>query len=107
LKPKIIHIPQTTPIETWAAENKSEIMGAIYDNLFEFAESEEEDRVVLQVVSGPKVRGRIRKDYLALNADFILAKEDMSEIISNLLEHYVEVEEYEKCSELLKLKNKI
>lgn len=107
MKPKVIHISENTPIEEWVGEHKSEIMDAIYTNVFEFAESEEEDRVVLQVVSGPKFRSRIRKDYLALNADFILAKEDMDEAISNLLNHYIETEEYEKCAELQKLKNRL
>lgn len=107
MKPKIIHISESTPIETWASENKSEIMSAIYDNIFEFAESDEEDRVVLQIVAGPKVRGRIRKDYLAMNADFILAKEDMIETVDTLMEYLVDLEEYEKCAELQKLKNKL
>ncbi len=107
MKPKVIHISENIPIETWASENKSEIMEAIYGNIFEFADSEEEDRIVLQIVAGPKVRGRVRKDYLAMNADFILAKEDMNETVDTLMEYLVDMEEYEKCAELQKLKNKL
>ena len=29
------------------------------------------------------------------------------EILDGMIDYYVEVEEYEKCSELLKLKNKL
>lgn len=107
MKPKIIHIKENTPIDKWAEENKSQIMDALYENVFEFVESEEEDRVVLQLISGNVVRGRLRRENVGLNIDFIIAKEDISETIDKLMEHLVEVEEYEKCAELLKLKNKI
>lgn len=107
MKPKKIHIKENTPIDKWAEENKSQIMDALYENVFEFVESEEEDRVVLQLISGNVVRGRMRRENVGLNIDFIIAKEDISETIDKLMEHLVEVEEYEKCAELLKLKNKI
>lgn len=107
MKPKRIHIKENTPIDEWAEENKSQIMDALYENVFEFVESEEEDRVVLQLISGNVVRGRLRRENVGLNIDFIIAKEDISQTIDKLMEHLVEAEEYEKCAELLKLKNKI
>lgn len=107
MKPKKIHIKENIPVDKWAEENKSEIMDALYQNVFEFVESDEEDRVVLQLVAGDLVRGRLRKENVQLNIDFIIARDDISETIDKLIEHLVEVEEYEKCAELQKLKNKL
>lgn len=107
MKPKIIHIKDNIPVEKWAEQNKSQIMDTLYENIFDFIDSDEEDRVVIQLVAGDLVRGKLRKENVELNVDFIMAREDISETIDKLLEHLVEVEEYEKCAELVKLKNKI
>jgi hypothetical protein len=40
-----------------------------------------------------------------MNVDFIISKEDIKETLQKLLEHCIEVEEYEKCAELVKLQN--
>jgi len=49
MKPKQIKIDFNTPIEQWAENNKGVIMDSIYDNVFEFMDSDEDDRIVLQV----------------------------------------------------------
>jgi hypothetical protein len=112
MKPKQIKIDFNTPIEKWADDNKCVIMDSIYDNVFEFMDSEEDDRVVLQVQpvkqQEKKIKGSIKifKLQSPLNVDFIISKDDIQLTLKKLLEHYIEVEEYEKCSKIVKLQNR-
>ena len=106
MKPKEIHMEGRVPINVWASDNKSTIMNAIYDNVFEFVRSNEEDRIVLRIIAGPKqVRRPQSINDISMNVDFIISKEDIKETLEKLLEHCIEVEEYEKCAELVKLQN--
>ena len=105
MEPKKIHIEFDTPIEEWAQENKTVIMDSIYNNVFEFVDSDESDRVVLQVV--PKLSKKTKRPQNfkipPLNVDFIISKEDIDVTLEKLLEHMIEVEEYEKCAKIHKL----
>jgi len=94
------------PINEWANDNKSTIMDAIYENVFEFLESKEEDRIVLRIIAGPqKVRRPQSINDIPMNVDFIISKQDIHETLQKLLEHCIEVEEYERCAEIVKLQN--
>ena len=106
MKPKQIKIDFNTPIEKWADENKGVIMDSIYENVFEFMESDEDDRVILQVQPILKQERTVRRAILPqspFNVDFIISKDDIDLTLRKLLEHMVEVEEYEKCAEIVKL----
>jgi hypothetical protein len=82
-------------------------MNAIYDNVFDFVRSKEEDRIVLRIIAGPqKVRRPQSINDIPMNVDFIISKEDIQETLQKLLEHCIEVEEYEKCAEIVKLQNR-
>ena len=108
MKPKQIKIDFNTPIEKWADENKSVIMDSIYENVFEFIESDEDDRVVLQVQPVLKQEKALRRAVplqSPFNVDFIISKDDIDLTLRKLLEHMVEIEEYEKCAEIVKLQN--
>ena len=106
MKPKEIHMEGRVPINEWASDNKSTIMNAIYDNVFDFVRSNEEDRIVLRIIAGPqKVRRPQSINDIPMNVDFIISKEDIKETLEKLLEHCIEVEEYEKCAEIVKLQN--
>ena len=106
MKPKEIHMEGRVPINEWASDNKSTIMNAIYDNVFEFIRSDEQDRIVLRIIAGPKkVRRPQSINDIPMNVDFIISKEDIKETLEKLLEHCIEVEEYEKCAEIVKLQN--
>ena len=106
MKPKEIHMEGRVPINEWANDNKSTIMNAIYENVFEFIRSDEEDRIVLRIIAGPqKVRRPQSINDIPMNVDFIISKEDIKETLEKLLEHCIEVEEYEKCAEIVKLQN--
>jgi hypothetical protein len=106
MKPKKIQIDLGTPIEQWADANRGVIMDSIYSNVFDFINSKEEDRVVLQIT--PKIPQRSRIQIPAdqiTNVDFIISKDDIDLTLHKMLEYYVEVEEYEKCAEIVKLQN--
>lgn len=106
MTPKRIYIDFGTPIEQWADANKGVIMDSIYSNVFDFIESEEDDRVVLQV--SPKIgnKPRIpRQIEPPINVDFIISKDDIDLTLKKMMDYYIEVEEYEKCAEILKLQN--
>ena len=106
MKPKKIQVALGTPIERWADENRGLIMDSIYYNLSEFIESEEDDRVVLQVIPTMMQRSRLQKDMeLPMNVDFIISKDDIDLTIKKVLDYYVEIEEYEKCAEIVKMQN--
>ena len=107
MTPKRIYIDFGTPIETWADENKGIIMDSIYSNVFDFIDSEEDDRVILQV--SPKLSQRVKRPLVSkeppINVDFIISKDDIQLTLQKMLEYYIEVEEYEKCAEIHKLQN--
>jgi len=106
MKPKQIKIDFNTPIERWADANRGIIMNSIYENVFEFMYSDEEDRVILQVQPVLKQEKAMRRDLppqSPFNVDFIISKDDIDLTLTKLLEHMVEVEEYEKCAEIVKL----
>ncbi len=111
MKPKQIKIDFNTPIEQWAENNKGVIMDSIYDNVFEFMQSDEDDRVVLQVQpvkeQERRIKGSIRTFKLEapINVDFIISKDDIQLTLRKLLEYYIETEEYERCAEIVKLQN--
>ncbi len=111
MKPKQIKIDFNTPIEQWAENNKGVIMDSIYDNVFEFMDSDEEDRVILQVQpvkeQERRIKGSMRTFKLEspINVDFIISKDDIQLTLRKLLEYYIEVEEYERCAEIVKLQN--
>jgi len=109
MKPKKIKIDFNIPIETWVDENKCIIMNSIYENVFEFVDSEENDRIILQIhpdMGKEKNRRRINSDQSPVNVDFIISKLDIDLTIKKLLEHMIEIEEYEKCAEIVKLQNR-
>jgi len=104
MKPKKIQIEIGTPIEKWADENKGVIMDSIYSNVFDFIESKEDDRIVLQITPKINQRSRIQKPMeIPMNVDFIISKDDIDLTLGKMMEYYIEVEEYEKCAEIHKL----
>ena len=107
MTPKKIYIEFGTPIEEWADNNKGVIMDSIYSNVFDFVESEEDDRVVLQV--SPKMPQKIRRPMAfkepPINVDFIISKDDIDLTLRKMMEYYIEVEQYERCVEIQKLQN--
>ena len=103
---KKIQIALGTPIEKWADENRGVIMDSIYYNLSEFIESQEDDRVILQVIPTMNQRNRVQNSIEPpMNVDFIISKDDIDLTIKKVLDYYIEIEEYEKCAEIVKMQN--
>lgn len=106
MTPKRIYIDFGTPIEEWADNNKGVIMDSIYTNVFDFIESEEDDRIILQISPKPrKLKRPVFPPEIPMNVDFIISKDDIDLTLKKMMEYYIEVEEYEKCAEILKLQN--
>ena len=106
MKPKEIHMEGRVPINEWAMDNKNIIMDAIYENVFDFVRGKEDDRIVLRIIAGPqKVRRPQSINDIPMNVDFIISKDDINQTLEKLLEHCIEVEEYERCAEIVKLQN--
>jgi hypothetical protein len=106
MTPRKIYIDFGIPIEKWADENKGVIMDSIYSNVFDFVESEETDRVILQISPKPqKMRRPTFSPEPPINVDFIISKDDIDLTLKKMMDYYIEVEEYEKCAEILKLQN--
>ena len=106
MKPKEIHMEGRVPINEWAMDNKNIIMDAIYENVFDFVRGKEDDRIVLRIIAGPqKVRRPQSINDIPINVDFIISKDDINQTLEKLLEHCIEVEEYERCAEIVKLQN--
>jgi hypothetical protein len=106
MKVKKIQIDMSVPIHEWAEENKGLIMDSIYDNVFEFMQSEEDDRIILQVTPMMKKVKRVMElKEPPVNVDFIISKDDIDVTLEKMLEYYIQVEEYEKCAKIHKLQN--
>lgn len=108
MEPEEIYIDTTTPIPVWALSNKDKIMNALYDNIFDFVNNKEDRRCVLRVISQLKTHTAVKKlQRNGVKVEFIISKNDINETIDKLIEHLEEIEEYEKCGELIKLKKKV
>lgn len=88
------------------AENKGVIMDTIYENIFDFAETDEDDRIVLELVTTPKVVRSGTTKYLdSIQVSFTITKDEMDMTLDKLLLHMESSEQYEKCAKIVKLKN--
>ena len=104
MKPKKIEIDFTIPLEKWADANIGIIMDSIYSNVFDFIQSKDDDRIVLQIIPKSIRRSRLQnQENSPVKVDFIISKDDIDLTLHKMLEYYVEVEEYEKCAEIYKL----
>jgi hypothetical protein len=104
MKPKRIEIDFTIPIEEWADENRGVIMDSIYSNVFDFLESKDDDRIILQIIPILTKKSRMqRPTEPPVKVDFIISKEDIDLTLKKMMDYYIEVEEYEKCAEIHKL----
>ena len=106
MKTKKIYIDSGVSLEVWADTHRYQIIDCLYDNIFEFAHGDELKRVVLKVIARPDVNlsgNQIDK----MIFDFMLVRDDIDTTIDALIRNFEEIEDYEKCSELVKLKNEL
>jgi hypothetical protein len=104
MKPRKIEIDFTIPIEEWADENRGVIMDSIYSNVFDFIQSTDDDRIILQIIPILNKKSRMQRPAEPpVKVDFIISKEDIDLTLKKMMDYYIEVEEYEKCAEIHKL----
>ena len=91
----------------WVDENRFEIVNCLYDNIFDFTKSDDLNRVVLKVISTiPSANSKkVKENWITF--DFMLVRDDIDVSIDALIRNFEEIEDYEKCSELVKLKNEL
>ena len=97
MKPRKIEIDFTIPIDVWADENRGVIMDSIYSNVFDFVESKDDDRIILQIIPILTKKSRMQRPVEPpVKVDFIISKEDIDLTLKKMLDYYIEVEEYEQ-----------
>jgi hypothetical protein len=105
LKTKKIYIDIETSIESWLETNHNEIINTLYDNIFDFVEGSDLRRTVLKVVAKPKIGDNNRYVFNGLVYDFMFIRDNINDTIEALIKNFEELEDYEKCSKLVKLRN--
>lgn len=107
MKVKKIYIDIETSMEKWVDDNHLEIIHALYDNIFDFVRGDELRRIVLRVIAKPTVGDNNRFVFNGLSYEFMLIRDNIDDTISALIKNFEEIEDYEKCYELLQLKNEM
>lgn len=90
-------------ILNWVESNRDKINQLLYDNIFDFAKSDKTSVPILRIYSFDD------KDSYGTDivTNLMITKEDLLDTIEKLLQAYVSDEYYERCAELLKLKNSL
>jgi hypothetical protein len=107
MKVKKIYIDIDTYMERWVDDNHLEIIHTLYDNIFDFVRGDELRRIVLRVIAKPTVGDNNRFVFNGLSYEFMLIRDNIDDTISALIKNFEEIEDYEKCYELLQLKNEM
>jgi hypothetical protein len=107
LKTKKIYIDSGVNLEEWADTNRDTIIECLYENIFDFTHSDELKRVVLKVITKTEGKNLFRTQIDKMIFDFMLVRDDIDVTIDALIRNFEELEDYEKCSELVKLKNEL
>jgi hypothetical protein len=107
LEVKNIYIDTEKSIGDWVENNHLEIMGVLYANIFDFSKGREPHRVVLRVITNPDLGNFNRVVFAGISYEFMLIRDDIIHTIDTLIANFEELEDYEKCYELLQLKNEM
>lgn len=102
---KKLYIDNGVDIEDWMESNHRQIVDCLYNNIFDFVESNEERRVILKVVLNPFTEylpSTLHK-ILDITIDFVLYRDEIEDNIYYLVNNLEKYEEYEKCAEVVKL----
>ena len=107
MKTKKIYIESGVSLEEWADTHRGTIINCLYENIFDFAHGDELKRVVLKVIAKSEGKKLFRDQIDKMIFDFMLIRDDIDVTIDALIRNFEEIEDYEKCSELVKLKNEL
>jgi len=101
-RPLKIFVSNTSLVD-WSKENDELINEALYDRIFDFVESDKMSVSILKLYS----MSDIDSDGTDIVIDFKITKKEIKETIKKLIQSFEEYEHYERCSELVKLKNSL
>ena len=87
----------------WVESNRDTINQLLYDNIFDFAESDKMSFSIMRIYSFDD------KDSNGMDivTNLLITKDELMDTIEKLLKAYESDEYYERCAELLKLKNSL
>ena len=87
----------------WVESNRDTINQLLYDNVFDFAESDKMSFSIMRIYSFDD------KDSNGMDivTNLLITKDELMDTIEKLLKAYESDEYYERCAELLKLKNSL
>ena len=87
----------------WVESNRDTINQLLYDNVFDFAESDKMSFSIMRIYSFDD------KDSNGMDivTNLLITKDELLDTIEKLLKAYESDEYYERCAELLKLKNSL
>jgi hypothetical protein len=90
-------------IVNWVESNRDILNQLLYDNLFDFVKSDKMSFSIMRIYSFDD------KDSNGMDivTNLLITKDEVSDTIEKLLKAYEGEEYYERCSELLKLKNSL
>jgi hypothetical protein len=104
---KTLYINSTTDWDDWVLNHHNIIIETLYENIFDFISKDELLRTVLKVITHQIPIYDDNEIYIGSVYDFILVRSDIDETIDALIKNFEDAEDYEKCSELIKLKTQI
>jgi sensor histidine kinase YesM len=105
MESKKLYIQSGVSISDWVTDNHNQIINSIYDNIFEFMDNEVGVFTVLTVTTKHASFGTYGShQFDGVAFEFLLIKEDIINTIDALITNFEEIEDYEKCEKLTKLK---
>jgi hypothetical protein len=103
-----LYIDEYINPDEWIDSNKKLVMDTIYENVFSFADSGADECVILTIVQNVSGKRRYGKQKpKPVEIDVLLIRNELNTTLNVLLDFMVDIEEYEKCSEIHKLIQKI
>ena len=87
----------------WVESNRTKLNQLLYDNVFDFAKSDKMSFSIMRIYSFDD------KDSNGMDivTNLLITKDELPDTIEKLLKAYESDEYYERCAELLKLKNSL
>lgn len=101
-RPLKIFVTNTSLVD-WSKENDELINEALYERIFDFVESDKMSVSILKLYS----MSDIKHGGTDVVIDFKITKKEIKETIQKLIDSFVEYEHYERCAELVKLKESL
>jgi hypothetical protein len=102
LKTEKLYLNNDSILE-WVESNRTKLNQLLYDNVFDFAKSDKMSFSIMRIYSFDD------KDSNGMDivTNLLITKDELPDTIEKLLKAYESDEYYERCAELLKLKNSL